>query len=161
MVCLLFCWGLWKQMNEVVPGSRSWRRAQDSACFWLHLPFSELKQIFTNVNGNFSRCFFDTDTTVSSKFSVSIWVTHPEGLECISTEIILYLVTKWFVLKPKGAIGRPSRGTGSKSQRPHGGGSGISSSWVQIMALWPQETYTITLSINFFIRKMGVMILIS
>lgn len=28
-----------------------------SACFWLHLPCNELTQVFTNVNGNFSRCF--------------------------------------------------------------------------------------------------------
>ena len=28
-----------------------------TVCFWLHLPCGELKQIFTTVIGNSSRCF--------------------------------------------------------------------------------------------------------
>ena len=29
MVCLFLCWGLWKQMNKIVPASRRPRLVQD------------------------------------------------------------------------------------------------------------------------------------
>lgn len=84
--------------------------------------------------------------------------TFPDGT-------FLYFFTKWFILIPKRAIGIASREMCFNSQKPHGAGSGILLRWVQVMALpfaRPQNSYVMTLRVNFFIiRRVGETFLIS
>lgn len=108
---------------------------------------------------------------MSSKFSVSIWIAHPEGPEGISTEPFQIQLSytsaqndlSWFLKGPlewlqEKRVSIP----GSHMERALESCHDEFKSWLyHSLALWPQNGYMMTLSINFFIRKMRVTILIS
>lgn len=106
--------GATKQMNERAPPERNCRLAHDSACFWLRLLCSELKQIFTNVNGSF---FLDVFRHWHH-YVIQV-LRRPRGHQhrAFPDTTFLYFITKWFVLIIKGTIRMASREIGFDSRK--------------------------------------------